>query len=135
MFVTPMVVFGVSLVGIILLFVLKRVEIRRGSRFGEPLRMHADAGALAIKSWIEVGERYLERTPWFVAALSRYGVRIGALAFARLARRLAEDAHRLADFVSHKHRFERRETKSQFLKEVSEHKNGANGHTDEVASR
>ena len=127
-----MVVFFVSLVGIILLFTLKQIEVGREQRFVEGLRMRADHGARRVKAWLETGEHYLERTPFFISALARYGIHVGALAFARLARTSAEQAHRLADMASHKRNFEHRETKSQFLKEVSEYKNGngSSGNSD-----
>lgn len=118
-----MIVFGVSLVLIVFLFVLKRAEVRRGARFAEGVRAGADSGALRVKEWLAMSERYLEQTPWFLSVLARYGVHVGALSFARLARSLEEQAHNLADFVSHKHRFERKETKSEFLKKVTERKN------------
>ena len=129
-----MVVFGISLALIIILFTLKRVEVRRGARFGEGVRANVDLGALVVKSWIETSESYLEKTPWFIGALIRYGIHIGALAFARFARKSAKAAHGLADLVSHKHGFQRRETKSSFLREVSEVKNGKNGDKGGVAT-
>lgn len=126
-----MIVFFSSLVAIAFLFIVKRIELGRSHRFAEGVRTRADYGALYVKHWLEMGEWYLEKTPWFIAALARYGVHIGALSFARLARTSAEQAHRLADLVSHKHRFERRETKSSYLREMSEvpirNQNGSNG--------
>lgn len=115
-----MYVFLVSLGGILFLFALKRIEAARERRFAEGLRVYADNGALRVKAWIEISEHYLGLTPWFISALMRYVVHIAALSFARLARTSAEYAHALADFVSHKHRFERRETKSTYLREVRE---------------
>ena len=125
-----MIVFFVSLVGIILLFSLKKIEAGREQRFAEGMRTSADHGALRVKAWLEMSESYLERTPFYIAALARYGIHVGALAFARLARTSAEQAHRLADIASHKRNFERRETKSQFLKDVSEYKNGNGSSND-----
>jgi hypothetical protein len=77
-----------------------------------------------VKAVLATGESYLEELPFFLGALTRYMVHIGALSFARLARASAKRAHQLADLVSHKRGFERRATKSQFLREVSEVKNG-----------
>ena len=127
-------VFFVSLCAIIVLFTLKRVELNRERRFAEGMRSRADASALRVKAWIEISEKYLERTPWFIAALARYCIHIGALSFARLARTSAEQAHALADLVSHKRNFERRETKSQFLKDVSDYKNGTSNDDGGVAT-
>ena len=115
------ILFAASLIGILLLFLIKKLEVGREHRFAEALRTHADHGALLVKEWIEISEWYLEKTPFFLVVLARYGVHIGALGFARLARTSEEYAHRLAELVSHKRNFERRETKSQFLKEVSEY--------------
>jgi hypothetical protein len=132
---TPaMIVFSVSLVGILVLFILKKIETNREARFVEGVRARADQGALVVKHWFQISEWYLERAPWFVSALTRYGVHIGALSFARLARTLESRAHQLADLVSHKHRFERRATKSQFLKEVGEYKNGKDDKDGGVAT-
>ncbi len=115
------VVFSSSLLGIILLFILRRIECMRDRRFGERVRMHADTGALMLKNLLLRVEQTLERIPWFLAALMRYGIHVGALSFARLARTAAHQAHLLAELVSHKRTFERRETKSQFLKDVGEY--------------
>jgi hypothetical protein len=126
-----MITFGAALALIVLLFEVKRAEVRRGARFVEGVRAKADVRAVQVKELLYRAEFYLEHTPWFVSALTRYGVHVGALAFAKLARMSEEQAHRLADFVSHKRNFERRETKSQFLKQVSEHpirnREGSNG--------
>ena len=126
------IVFAVSLVGILFLFLVKKMEAQRERRFAESLRIRADHGALHIKHWLELSEEYLEQTPFFLATVVRYGVHIAALSFARLARTSEEYAHQLADLVSHKRNFERRETRSEFLKQVSAHKNGngSSGNSD-----
>ena len=124
-----LIIFALSLTLIILLFVLKSLESKRLARIGESWRSRADIGALKVKWWLEMGEQYVEHVPSYAAALSRYVVHVGALSFARLARLSAEQAHHLADFVSHKRNFERRETKSQFLKQVGEYKNGSSDDT------
>ena len=128
------ILFFVSLLLIVLLFVLKRFEVRRGARIGESFRAQADVGALRVKQWLEAGETFIENIPLYASALARYGVHIGALGFARAARGSAEQAHRLADLVSHKRNFERRETKSQFLRDVSEYKNG-NGNSHDTTGQ
>lgn len=117
-----MIVFGVSLALIVTLFILKRIEVSREARFAENLRTSADHGALQVKAMLVITEGYIEKIPFFLGALTRYSVHVGALSFARVARGLEEQAHRVADLVSHKHRFERRETKSKYLKEVSSYK-------------
>jgi len=129
MIIAPAIVCGVTLFFLIVLFALKRVEVARERRFGENVRARADMQALRIKAALETGEAYLGEVPFYFSALSRFLVHIGALSFARLARASAQRAHQLADLVSHKRGFERRETKSQFLREVGEVKNGK--HTDD----
>lgn len=118
------IVFGLSLLVLAVLFLVKRVEANRGTRILEGVRSRADDGALRVKAMLVRSESYLEELPFFLGALSRYIVHIGALSFAKIARASARRAHQLADLVSHKHGFERRETKSRFLREVSEVKNG-----------
>jgi hypothetical protein len=121
MTIVALVVFAMSLLLILVLFAVKRIEADRPRRFADGVRTRADAGALRVKAILETGESYLEELPFFLGAFARYLVHIGALSFARLARASAYQAHLLADFVSHKRGFERRETKSQFLKDVSEY--------------
>lgn len=130
-----LIVFFASLVGITFLFSLKKIEMNRPVRFADRMRTRADDGARVVKHWLEVSEWYLENAPFFLGALTRYGVHIGALSFARLARSSERYAHELADLVSHKHRFERRETKSRFLKEVGEYKNGNGSDTTTVETQ
>lgn len=125
MIIAPAIVCGITLFLLIVLFSLKRAEVARGRRFGEAFRTRADERALRIKAALENGEAYLAEMPYFFSALSRYFVHVGALSFAKIARASAQRAHHLADLVSHKRGFERRETKSQFLKDVSEYKNGS----------
>lgn len=134
MIIAACAVFGTSLILLFLLFVLKRAEIVRGARFGEVFRAQADRGALRIKSLLHVIEEGLAEVPFYLGAIARYLVHISALSFARLARASAQRAHQLADLVSHKHRFQRRETKSQFLREVSEVKNGRSNDDGGVAT-
>lgn len=121
---TAAIVFGVSLLLLALLFLVKRVEANRSARILEGVRGRADSGALRVKAALVRGESYLEELPFFLGALSRYIVHIGALSFAKIARSSAKRAHQLADLVSHKHGFERRETKSRFLREVGDVKSG-----------
>lgn len=113
--------FGFSISGIILLFLVKRYEVRRNLLVGGRFRNRADDFALDVKWAFMVIEWYLAHTPDFVIAFTRFGIRNLALSFARLARNSEAHAHRLADFVSHKRNFERRETKSDYLKQVGEH--------------
>ncbi|MEK7509435.1 MAG: hypothetical protein AAB605_01855 [Patescibacteria group bacterium] len=118
------IVFGSSLLGVILLFALKRYESARHTTLGGPWRAGLDVFALRVKRLVMIFEWYLARTPILFLTLVHLAVHTGALGFARLMRALEARAHELADFVSHKRNFERRETRSEFLKKVGEYKNG-----------
>lgn len=118
-------VFGVSLCAIVLLFAFKAFEVRRAAATRAAWRDSADEFALRVKWMILVVEWYVARTPLFLTLLARWIVHMSALWFAGLAHGLANHAHRLADFVSHKRSFERRETRNQFLKQVSAREGGA----------
>lgn len=122
-----LIVLGSSIFGIIMLFVVKKVEIARGRLIGGEVRDNADLFAMRVKWVFLVIEWYLSRLPDFLFLLTRYGIRVAALYTASAARKAEAQAHNVADFVSHKRNFERRETKSQYLKQVSDHKNGNDG--------
>lgn len=122
-----LIVLGSSIVGILLLFLVKKIEIARGALIGGSFRDDADLFAMRVKWVFLVIEWYLARLPDFLFLLTRYGIRVGALSAAKLARRAEEQAHQIADFVSHKRNFERRETKSHYLKQVSEKGDNGNG--------
>ena len=84
------IVFGSSLVGIILLFALKRYESARQRTIGGPWRAHADVFALEVKRAVMIIEWYIARTPILLLILARASVHVGALGFARLMRALEE---------------------------------------------
>ena len=119
----PAILFGVSLFGIVTLFLVKKYELARGVLIGGRVREGADLFALRVKWTFLVVEWYLSRLPDFVLLFVRRFVRAGALFAARFAREAEKKAYHVADFVSHKRNFERRETKSNYLKQVTEHKN------------
>lgn len=119
------IIFVMSALGIVGLFVLKYYEAKHDRVLFPQWREKADEQALRLKDEMyHVGER-LEKVPPAAAFWSRVLVHDAAIGFAALARISEAQAHRLADFVSHKHRFERRETQSDFLRKVAEHKNGS----------
>lgn len=122
--VSALVIFGFSLTAIVILFAMKAREAAHPSVSRAHWREKADEYALGIKWVLLVVEWYVSRLPLFTTRIMRRLVHSAALSFAHLARISAEQAHRFADFVSHKRSFERRETKSDFLKQVTEHKNG-----------
>ena len=120
------VIFLVSLCGIVALFAVKYWEERQGLEIVASLRKKADQRALKIKDLLNESGAHAAKLPPKAMHLVRYLIHIAALEAAHMARLLEEQAHRLADFVSHKHHFEKGETRSEFLKRVSEHKNGLN---------
>ncbi len=116
--------FAVSLLGMIILFSVKYRETKTGHVYLPALRDVSDEKAIALKVHLLRARVVIEHLPPILMILSRNLVRVIALKFAAFLRYGEDQAHRLADMVSHKHRFERRETRSEFLKQVSEHKNG-----------
>lgn len=118
------VMFGLSLIAIVALFELKRREGKSGRVYFPALRERLDVRALHIKDLITAAEADLAKLPPEAVHLSRVGIHVLALEVARLARFLEGQAHRLADLVSHKHRFVRRAPRSEFLKKVIERTRG-----------
>ena len=116
------VVFGLSLIAIATLFELKRREGKSGRGYFPALRERLDARALHLKDLMTAAQADIAKLPPEALHLSRVGIHVLALEAARLARFLEGQAHRLADLVSHKHRFVRRAPRSEFLKKVTEHK-------------
>lgn len=112
--------FAVSFVGIAGLFALKYREEKAGRVYLPSLRDSADEKAVAFKGWLARRGKDLELLPPFAAMLARRGVHELALSFAAIARMGETQAHRLADLVSHKHRFERRAPRSEFLMRVAQ---------------
>lgn len=121
------VVFFLSATLIAGLFWLKYWEVRYERVLWGEWRDRADSHAIALKARLQHAAWNLSHLVPFAAYLSRFLVHEAAMAFAAVARFAESQAHRLADMVSHKHRFERRETQSDFLRQVAEHKNGTEG--------
>ncbi len=115
------IVFIVAFFGLIALFALKRWESGRGQIIFPGIRSKADDGARNIKSILLALLWYGKKLPRILVALTRLGVHVTAVTFGHLAHYVGEKSHALADFVSYKHRFERRETRSEFLRQVIEH--------------
>ncbi|NBV76784.1 hypothetical protein EBR66_01320 [bacterium] len=111
--------FFFSLVGIVSLFSLKRYEVARGLVLWAPYRAQADDYARALKHAAISLEQEMVTWPPKGNLICRYFIHRAALASARGFNAAEQWAHRLADRVSHRHGFERRETRSRFLKEVS----------------
>ncbi|MEK7106582.1 MAG: hypothetical protein AAB899_00145, partial [Patescibacteria group bacterium] len=108
--------------GIVGLFAIKYVEERRQKIVLSPLlRAKANERAIRLKALLLVKRAEVSRLPSTFLHLTHRGVHFAALEAARFARFIEAQAHRLADFVSHKHHFKKTETRSEFLKQVSEH--------------
>jgi hypothetical protein len=117
--------FTIALLLIIALFSLKSYEVRSNRVVMYEMRLRADEFAVDLKDWLLHMRDQLEQLPPMMAYLSRWLVHEAALGFAAAARLAESQAHRLAEVVSHKRSFERRETKSDFLKRVTEYKSGS----------
>ena len=115
----------VSLASVMGLFTLKRYEEQRGIVLAPQMRHSADEKAIEFKNFLLSLRSRTEQLPPLGIRIVRIIIHDLALSFAMFARAAEKQAHRLADLVSHKHRFERRETKSEFLKQVSEYKTDA----------
>ncbi len=114
------VVFFLAGVCIVALFTLKRWERNNGRFLFPEVRHKADELALRIKSFLLASTRDFEKLPPYIFYILRIGVHMAALTFGHLAHWIGERSHDLADLVSHKHRFERRPPRSEFLKQVDE---------------
>ncbi len=115
-------IFSLSLVGIIALFVLKQQELKRGAVFFPDARLQADKRAMRLKELALAARSDLSKVPPLMVRTGRTLVHDAALTSAGIARAAERGAYRIADLVSHKRHFERRETRSEFLKKVAEHK-------------
>ena|SRR6185436_13173327 len=118
------IVFAFSFVGITGLFALKYWELQRERVVLPEFRRKNDMRAQRVKELAHAARVDLEKLLPEIVRVARILVHEAALALAALARFSERQAHRLADLVSHKRGFERRETRSEFLKKVAEHKNG-----------
>ena len=121
-----------SLAGLIALFCLKYVELRIGVVYAPKFRMRADRLARMTRVFLYFALEHIERLPHDALTLLRVVAHYGAVLFARGARAAEYGAYRLADRVSHKHHFERGETKSTFLRSVSEHKSALAPHSENL---
>ncbi len=128
------IVFVFSLLNICVLFALKSWELRHEKLVLPVLRRKADARAQQLKELAYAARTDIVTFLPEVVRFGRFLIHELALGFAALARFLERQAHRLADLVSHKRGFERRETRSEFLKKVADRKNNGldtgddNGH-------
>ena len=117
-------IFVLSLLCIVALFAGKYWELRSERVLFAPWRQRMDTGAHQLKELMDAARIDVAKLPPEVLRVSRITVHQLALGFAAFARTAEGYAHRLADVVSYKHRFEKRDTRSEFLKKVAEHKSG-----------
>jgi hypothetical protein len=103
--------FFASLAGLVMLFSLKYVEVASGRIFMPNVRQALDAHASRVR-----------RGCMKLILFGYWILHILAVLVALSARSVERQAHRSADFISHRRKYERRETQSSFLKEVSSHK-------------
>jgi hypothetical protein len=118
------IVFLLALVGIVALFGLKHWELARGRVLAPALRESADKQALRVKELMGALQIDLAKLPPLLLYAAQRTLHAAAVDFGHLMHWLGVQAHNLADLVSHKRNFQRGETRSEFLKKVSEHKNG-----------
>ena len=118
---TAGIAFFGALFGIGSLLFLKRWELSHNRTVFSDTRQKADQYALQLKGHIFRAAYSVETLPTIFLMVLQRVVRRGAIAFGHLAHWLGGRSHELADLVSHKYRFERRETRSEFLKKVIEH--------------
>ena len=118
------ITFALSLLAIIALFLFKAWESRTSKVLASGVRERADRHALELKKWFLWSREEFKKLPPEIVFLVRTVLHDAALGAAHIARSLERQSHRLAELVSHKHGFERRETQSDFLKNVSGYKNG-----------
>lgn len=130
-------VFFASLIGLAFLFTLKAIETKRGQVYLPGFRASGDEAALSLKRWLKNLRVILSHIPPALVLVGRILLRELALGAAKLARLTEAQLHKIADLVSHKRSFEKRsdrqgEPRSEFLKQVIEHKNGnGNGHSED----
>jgi hypothetical protein len=111
-----------SCAAIAALFGLKHWEQKRGRTLLESKRERFDAHALRLKAKLETTSLDILRLLPHAVRIFRVLLHEAALGLAVIARYAERQAHKLADLVSYKHRFEKRETKSEFLRKMSEHR-------------
>ncbi len=116
--------FVLALMGIVTLFVLKHREVTTGRILAPRARARLDSHAYHLKDLLAAAESDLSKIIPELALLGSKLVHILALAAARAMRFFEGQLHRVADLVSHKHRFERPAPRSEFLTKIAEHKNG-----------
>ncbi len=118
------VLFAISLVLIAGLFTVKYWECEHNVVLAASWRIRSDRQAIRLKRRIsQLGDDIARLWP-VVLLFLRYVIHEAALGFASFARTCERQAHKIADLVSHRRTFVPREPRSEFLKQVIEHKTG-----------
>src|SRR5690242_9087490 len=103
--IVAMVLLGVSILGIAGLFYVKHWEERNARIFVPALRLRADTYALDLKAFLGHAQYEFKKLGPTSVRVARALLHDLALTLAALSRASERGAHRLADMVSHKHRF------------------------------
>ncbi|KKW24380.1 MAG: hypothetical protein UY70_C0016G0027 [Candidatus Kaiserbacteria bacterium GW2011_GWB1_52_6] len=109
------------MIGITSLFYMKYLELRRERVRTSTFKEMADGYALNLKQLLARSRSEAAKSVPIAVLIVRLAVREFALQSAALLQFGERKAHQLADMLSHKHHFERRETRSDFLRQVGEH--------------
>lgn len=112
------VIFFVSLAGLLALFGIKYLETKRGVVYGAGFRARADERARKVKSALVRNLLQLEEVPLTILLWIRAGIHMFAVWMAEMARNAESAAHALANFVAHQRHMEIRETRSDYLRHV-----------------
>jgi hypothetical protein len=115
--------FAFALLGLAALFIHKHREVRAGRVLLSSLREKGDEQALALKDFLAVCRAEAHTWPPQLVQLGREMTHRAILAVAVFARSTERKAHTLADRLSHKHEFKRRESANEFLRQVGDFKN------------
>ena len=115
-------ILAISMFGIIGLFALKSYEEREGRVLFPALRAEADVRALELKARLHEAQAKVGNVGPIMVRFTQILIHDAALIFAAFGNFLERKAHEVADRVSYKHRFERRESTSSFLRQVGEYK-------------
>ena len=121
------IVFFLSLALLAALFSLKAWEEKHARTLVPAARQYLDDRALLAKALLIAMRHDAAKIPPFLLHASQRTLHGMAVDFARLSYSSGRLAHRLADRVSRQRNFTRRETRSEFLKKVSEGVNGVSG--------
>lgn len=123
------ILFILSLVLLVALFAIKDWEVSHGYEFAPALRRNADREALHMKSLLAALVKDAGKLPFIVLDAGEATLQAAATDFGHLAIWLGREAHNLANRVSRRGAIQPRETRSDFLRQVAEHKNEVNGAT------